>query len=111
MRFLRSRPERLKKWIRQGCFAQVTGGALTGGFGAASQQNALRWIAEGDLIHFRAVGRRAQHAIPSTFACNRRTTWLFDRFGEEKARALFHDNPLVGPSRGRQLPHLPDLEE
>src|SRR5438132_4460541 len=24
---LRSRPERLKKWIRQGCFAQVTAGA------------------------------------------------------------------------------------
>jgi len=27
---MRSRPERLKKWVRQGCFAQVTGGALPG---------------------------------------------------------------------------------
>ncbi len=26
---LRAHPERLKKWVRQGCFAQVTGGALT----------------------------------------------------------------------------------
>src|SRR5713226_7433344 len=26
-RILRSRPERLKKWVRQGCFAQVTGGS------------------------------------------------------------------------------------
>ena len=48
---LRWRPERLKKWVRQGCFAQVTGGSLTGGFGAGSQQIALRWIGEG-LIHF-----------------------------------------------------------
>src|SRR2546430_9958268 len=44
---LRSRPERLKKWVRQGCFAQGSRGALTGGFGAGSQQVALRWIGEG----------------------------------------------------------------
>jgi protein-tyrosine phosphatase len=31
---LRAHPERLKKWVRHGCFAQVTGGALTGGFSA-----------------------------------------------------------------------------
>src|SRR5437660_12868912 len=34
---LRARPERLKKWVRQGCFAQVTAGALTGAFGASCQ--------------------------------------------------------------------------
>src|SRR5260370_33682554 len=50
---LRAHPERLKKWVRLGCFAQVTGGALTRGFGAGPQRDALLWIAEG-LIHFAA---------------------------------------------------------
>src|SRR5229473_236464 len=55
---LRSRPERLKKWVRQGCFVHVAG----------------------------------------------------DRFGEEKARALFQDNPLAA-FEGRQLPHVPEIAE
>jgi len=48
---LRSHPERLRKWVRQGCFVQVTAGALTGGFGTGSQQEALQWIGKG-LVHF-----------------------------------------------------------
>src|SRR5262249_3717104 len=49
-RVLRAHPDRLKKWVRQGCFVQVTGGALTGSFGSTPQKVALRWIREG-LIH------------------------------------------------------------
>src|SRR5215475_7521839 len=30
---LRAQPERLEKWIRNGCYGQVTGGSLTGAFG------------------------------------------------------------------------------
>src|SRR5712692_1451859 len=70
---LRSRPERLKKWVRLGCFAQVTGGALTGGFGAGPQQDALRWIGEG-LIHFVAAARTTRES--RRFVCNLPTTWL-----------------------------------
>src|SRR5260370_35649602 len=46
---LRSRPERLTKWVRQGCFVQVTGGAWAGGFGTPSQKDAPRWIGRGPL--------------------------------------------------------------
>ncbi len=104
---LRSRPERLKKWIRQGCFAQVTGGALTGGFGAASQQDALRWIAEG-LIHF--VASDAHNTRSRPLRLQPAYNVVVDRFGDEKARALFHDNPLAA-FEGRQLPHVPELED
>src|SRR5713226_6336986 len=48
---LRTQPERLAKWLRLGCYAQVTGGSLTGVFGTGAQQDALFWIGSG-LIHF-----------------------------------------------------------
>jgi protein-tyrosine phosphatase len=104
---LRSRPERLKKWVRQGCFAQVTGGALTGGFGAGAQQDALRWIGEG-LIHF--VASDAHNARSRPLRLQPAYNLVLERFGEEKARALFQDNPLAA-FEGRELPHVPEVEE
>jgi len=104
---LRSHPERLKKWVHQGCFVQVTGGALTGGFGAGPQQDALRWISEG-LIHFVASDahntRSRPHRLQPAYSL------VVDRFGEEKARALFQDNPLAA-FEGRQLPHVPEIAD
>jgi protein-tyrosine phosphatase len=104
---LRSRPERLKKWVRQGCFAQVTGGALTGGFGASPQQDALRWIGEG-LIHF--VASDAHNTRSRPLRLQPAYKLVFDRFGEEKARALFQDNPLAA-FEGRELPYVPEIED
>jgi protein-tyrosine phosphatase len=104
---LRSRPERLKKWVRQGCFAQVTGGALTGGFGAGAQQDALRWIGEG-LIHF--VASDAHNTRSRPLRLQPAYNVVVDRFGEEKASALFQDNPFAA-FEGRQLPHVPEIEE
>jgi protein-tyrosine phosphatase len=104
---LRSRPERLKKWVRQGCFVQVTGGALTGGFGTRSQHDALRWIGEG-LIHF--VASDAHNTRSRPLRLQPAYNAVVDRFGEEKARALFQDNPLAA-FEGRQLPHVPEVAE
>jgi len=104
---LRSRPERLKKWVRQGCFAQVTGGALTGGFGSSAQQDALRWIGEG-LIHF--VASDAHNTRTRPLRLQPAYDVVVDRFGQEKARALFQDNPLAA-LEGRELPHVPELED
>ena len=103
---LRSHPERLKKWVRQGCFAQVTGGALTGGFGAGAQQDALRWVGEG-LIHF--VASDAHNTRSRPLRLQRAYDVIVDRFGQEKARSLFLDNPLAA-FEGRQLPHVPEIE-
>src|SRR5437588_421389 len=104
---LRWRPDRLKKWVRQGCFAQVTGGSLTGGFGAGSQQVALRWIGEG-LIHF--VASDAHNTRGRPLRLQPAYDVVVDRFGEEKARALFQDNPLAA-FEGRPLPHIPEVED
>jgi len=104
---LRARPERLKKWVRLGCFAQVTGGALTGGFGAGAQQDALRWIGEG-LIHF--VASDAHNTRTRPLRLQSAYNVVIDRFGQEKARALFQDNPLAA-FEWRELPHVPELED
>jgi protein-tyrosine phosphatase len=106
-RILRAHPERLKKWVRQGCFVQVTGGALTGGFGTTPQTDALEWIRQG-LIHF--VASDAHNTIRRPLRLQPAHDAVVDRFGEEKARALFLDNPLAA-FEGRELPHVPELEE
>ncbi len=106
-RILRAHPERLKKWVHQGCFVQVTGGALTGGFGAGSQQDALRWIDEG-LIHF--VASDAHNTRSRPLRLQLAYNVVVDRFGQEKARALFQDNPLAA-FEGRELPHVPEVNE
>src|SRR5215472_16391020 len=56
---LRTHPERLREWVRRGCFVQVTGNALTGGFGLSAQQIAHEWIGEG-MVHF--VASDAHHS-------------------------------------------------
>ncbi|HXY25333.1 MAG TPA: CpsB/CapC family capsule biosynthesis tyrosine phosphatase [Candidatus Acidoferrum sp.] len=104
---LRNRPERLKQWVKRGCYAQVTGGALTGVFGPVAQKISAEWIREG-LIHFVAsdahnTRTRPLQLLPAYDA-------VLDQFGEEKARALFHDNPLAA-FEGRELPHVPEIEE
>src|SRR6266850_1401779 len=106
-RILRAHPERLKKWVRQGCFIQVTGGALTGGFGPVAQKDALRWIHEG-LVHFVASDAHNTRSRPLRLqpACD----VALDQFGPEKARALFLDNPLAA-FEGRDLPHVPELQD
>jgi protein-tyrosine phosphatase len=103
---LRKRPERLKKWVQQGCFAQVTGGALTGTFGPVCQTDTLRWIREG-LIHF--VASDAHNTRSRPLQLHPAYDVVLDQFGQEKAHALFVENPLAA-FEGRELPHVPEIE-
>lgn len=104
---LRTHPERLRQWVRQGCFAQVTGGALTGVFGPVAQRIALQWIREG-LIHF--VASDAHNTQSRPLRLQPAYDVVVDQFGEQKAHALFLENPLAA-FEGRELPHVPELEE
>jgi protein-tyrosine phosphatase len=106
-RILLAHPERLKKWVRQGCFVQVTGGALTGSFGVAAQKDAQKWIREG-LVHF--VASDAHNTRTRPLRLLPAYDVVLDQFGEEKARALFLDNPLAA-FEGRELPYVPEIEE
>jgi protein-tyrosine phosphatase len=104
---LRARPERLRGWVSRGCFAQVTGGALTGVFGPTAQQIALQWIGEG-LIHFVASDAHNNRTRPLRLQPAFKVA--AERFGKDKACALFLENPRAA-FEGRDLPHIPEVEE
>jgi protein-tyrosine phosphatase len=104
---LRLQTERLAKWVRLGCFIQVTAGSLTGVFGPGAQKHSLRWLADG-LVHIVAsdahnTGRRPLKLQPAF-------EMVRGQFGEEKARALFVENPMAA-FEGRDLPHVPQLPD
>jgi protein-tyrosine phosphatase len=104
---LRAQPERLEKWIRNGCYGQVTGGALTGGFGPNVQETSLGWIGRG-LVHFIASDAHNMtsrpHKLQPAYDVVQR------EFGRDKAEALFVENPLAA-FEGRGLPHVPEIAE
>ncbi len=104
---LRAHPERLKDWVRRGCFGQVTGMSLTGGFGPVAQEIALQWIGAG-VIHVVASDAHNDHRRPLRLQAA--YSVVEERFGKEKARALFVENPLAA-FEGRDLPHVPEVEE
>jgi len=102
---LRSHPERLREWVRRGCFVQVTGGALTGGFGMTAEQLALEWIGQG-MVHF--VASDAHNTRIRPLRLRPAYERVAHQFGEEKARALFQENPRAA-FEGQDLPHVPEL--
>lgn len=104
---LRTHPERLKEWVKRGCFAQVTGAALTGGFGLTAQQIGLQWIQEG-IIHI--VASDAHNNRNRTLRLQPAYDVVAKQCGGEKARALFLENPRAA-FEGRDLPHIPEFEE
>jgi len=102
---LRTHPERLRKWIGQGCFVQITAGSLSGVFGPGPQQHAWSWLASG-LVHFISsdahnTGRRP---LKLKFAYDA----VAGQLGTEKARSIFVDNPLAA-FEGRPLPYVPEM--
>ena len=104
---LRTQPERLRNWVRHGCYAQVTAGVLIGAFGSTAQRDAEDWIAQG-LIHFVASDSHDARRRPPLMkpACQA----VEKLFGEEKARALFCENPRAA-FEGQALPHVPEVAE
>jgi len=101
---IRARPERLHRWIHQGCYVQVTAQSLLGGFGQRTQRVVEAWLEEG-RIHFIASDAHNLNSRPL------RLRPAFDvvakRRGEAVAKALFHDNPLAA-FEGRPLPYVPE---
>jgi protein-tyrosine phosphatase len=104
---LRAQPERLEKWIRNGCYGQVTGGSLTGMFGSNIETASLEWIAQG-LVHFIATDAHNTTSRPHKLLAAYRV--VEKEFGKGKAEALFVDNPLAA-FEGRGLPHIPEVSD
>jgi len=104
---LRLQTARLAKWVRLGCFLQVTAGSLTGGFGSGAQKDAMRWLADG-LVHIVASDAHNMRGRP--LRLQPAFELVREQFGEEKARALFVENPMAA-FEGRDLPHVPGLPD
>jgi protein-tyrosine phosphatase len=104
---LRLQTDRLVKWVRLGCFIQVTAGSLTGVFGPGAQKDAWRWMADG-LVHF--VASDAHNTRGRPLKLKPAFDLVSEKFGEENALALFVDNPLAA-FEGRELPHVPELRD
>ena len=104
---IRTQPDRLFKWLQQGCYAQVTAQSLLGRFGKAAQMAAEHWI-EGGAVHFLASDAHNRTTRPLKL----RETFdlVAKRNGENVARALLVDNPLAA-FEGRPLPYVPEVAE
>lgn len=104
---IRAQPDRLYRWLRQGCYVQVTAQSLLGRFGKAAKEVASNWLDAG-AVHFLASDAHNVTSRPP------RLREAFDEIvkarGEEIARALLVENPLAA-FEGRALPYVPELGE
>jgi protein-tyrosine phosphatase len=102
---LRTHPERLHKWISQGCYVQITAGSLSGVFGSAPQQRAWSWLASG-MVHF--ISSDAHNTTRRPLKLKFAFDEVAARFDDELARFLLIDNPLAA-FEGRPLPYVPEV--
>jgi len=104
---IRAQPDRLYKWLRQGCYAQVTAQSLLGRFGESAREMTEVWLDAG-AIHFLASDAHNLTSRPL------RLKEAYDRLaqtrGEDVARALLVENPLAA-FEGRPIPWVPELPD
>jgi protein-tyrosine phosphatase len=101
---IRHQPEKLWRWLRQGCYVQVTAQSLLGRFGKETAKIVMQWL-ENERVHFIASDA---HGVASRPLKLRESYQLVaKRFGEERAQALFTDNPMAA-LEGKPLPYQPE---
>jgi protein-tyrosine phosphatase len=104
---LRTHPERLRKWISQGCYVQVTAGSLSGVFGPGPQQHAWTWLT-GGLVHF--VSSDAHNTTRRPLKLKFAYDAIASRMGVERAQSLLIDNPRAA-FEGHPLPYVPEITQ
>ena len=87
---LRQHQSRLAVWVERGCLMQVTGQSLLGAFGSGARDAAISLIQAG-LVHIIASDGHDVEKRPPVLAESH--AFVVDRWGEEKARQLFLENP------------------
>src|SRR5882672_5781019 len=89
---LRAQPERMYRWLHQGCYAQVTALSILGRFGSAAQNRAEEWLDSG-RIHF--VASDAHNLQGRPLQLRAAYDKVAERRGDAVAQALFQHNPLA----------------
>jgi protein-tyrosine phosphatase len=101
---LRTKPERMYRWLHQGSYMQITAQSILGRFGSAAKERAEQWLDE-DRVHFIASDAHNLKARPLQLRAAFEA--VAERRGEDVARALFRENPLAA-FEGRSLPYEPE---
>ena len=101
---LRTKPDRMYRWLHQGSYVQITAQSILGRFGSAAKKRAEQWLDE-DRVHF--VASDAHNLTGRPLQLRAAFDAVAERRGEEVANALFHDNPLAA-FEGRSLPYEPE---
>ena len=84
------RLKELEAWVRSGCLLQVTGQSLLGRFGSSAQR-AGESLLNSDLVHFIASDAHDCNDRPPDLS--KAYQLVLDRWGKERADALFVSNP------------------
>src|SRR5260370_37979684 len=61
---LRAQPERMYRWLHQGCYAQITAQSILGRFGSAAQHRAEEWLDAERLPFFAGAPHNLQRRPP-----------------------------------------------
>ena len=102
---IRSKPERLFRWLRQGCYAQITAQSLLGEFGNSAHEISHEWIEVG-AVHFLASD--AHNTSTRPLRLKESFDYVERKFGKELANALLVENPGAA-FEGNPLPFVPEL--
>jgi protein-tyrosine phosphatase len=102
---IRAQPDRLFKWLGQGCYVQVTAQSLLGRFGKSAQACSQRWLADGG-VHF--IASDAHNVTSRPLRLKETFDWVAKIHGGDVARALLEDNPRAA-FEGQPLPFVPEI--
>lgn len=102
---LRSQPQRLLGWLRQGCCVQVTAQSLLGKWGESAKKQVEEWLGQ-KIVHFFASD--AHNTTQRPLRLTEAYEVVVARWGESLAQSLFRDNPLAA-FEGRDLPYQPQV--
>lgn len=101
---IRHQPDKLWRWLRQGCLVQVTAQSLLGRFGGGTAKVLMEWL-DKERIHFVASDAHSLQGRP--LKLREAYQLVAKRRGEDIAQSLFYANPLAA-FKGEPLPYLPD---
>ncbi|MGA9039065.1 MAG: CpsB/CapC family capsule biosynthesis tyrosine phosphatase [Terriglobales bacterium] len=97
-------PQRVLKWVEQGCAVQVTASALTGFWGERAWR-AAEWLLKRDAVHVLATD--AHDTKRRTPVLSEARHVVAEEYSEEVAQALVDANPRAIVN-GQPLPYFPD---
>lgn len=90
-RLLQQRLDKLRQWVIEGCYLQITSSSIIGRFGKTAQGFCEQLIKE-NLVHFVASDcHDTKHRPPSSL--KESYAWIAKHYSEDYAQRLYFENP------------------